>query len=85
MCTSSDKLGAKSEKSKFVGYPKKTVGYYLYNPTEQKVFISKHTTFSEKEFLLKRTNGSKIVFEEVQESQTDIPMELEPMVEALNS
>ena len=32
----SDKLGAKSEKCLFVGYPKETRGYYFYNPSEQK-------------------------------------------------
>ena len=40
-----DKLGAKSEKCLFVGYPKETRGYYFYNPSEQKVFVSKHATF----------------------------------------
>ena len=44
----SDKLGAKSEKCLFVGYPKETRGYYFYNPSEQKVFVSKHATFLEK-------------------------------------
>ena len=49
----SNKLGAKFEKCVFVGYLKKTRGYYFYNPSEQKVFVSKHATFLEKEFLLK--------------------------------
>ena len=61
------------------------VRQYYYNPIEQKVFVSKHTTFLEKELLLEWTNGSKIVLEEVQESQIDIPMEPEAMVEALDA
>ena len=81
---SPDKFGARSDKCKFVGYLKKTIGYYFYNPIEQKEFVSKHATFLEKEFLLEWTSGSKIVLEEVQEPQTYIPMEPEPMVEPLD-
>ena len=44
----SNKLGAKYERCLFVGYPKETSGYYFYNPSEQKVFVSKHATFLEK-------------------------------------
>ena len=32
--TMSDKLGAKSDKCLFVGYPKETLGYYFYNLLE---------------------------------------------------
>ena len=60
---SSDKLGARSDKCKFVGYPKEIIGYYFYNSTKQKVFVSKHATFLEKKFLLEGTRGSKIVLE----------------------
>ena len=35
----SDKLEAKSDKCLFVGYPKETMGYHLYNSLEQKVFV----------------------------------------------
>ena len=71
----SDKLGAKSDKCLFVGYPKETIGYYFYNPLEQKVFVSKHVIFLEKDFLLEKASGSKIELEEVQEPQmkTDQP------------
>jgi hypothetical protein len=44
----SEKLEAKSDKYKFMGYPKQTAGYYFYHSIEQKVFISKHATFLEK-------------------------------------
>jgi len=35
----SEKLGAKLDKHKFVGYLKEIIGYYLYHPVEQK-FLS---------------------------------------------
>jgi hypothetical protein len=44
----SEKLEAKSDKYKFVGYPKQTAGYYFYHSVKQKVFVSKHATFLEK-------------------------------------
>ena len=36
----SDKLGPKSKKCNFVGYPKETKGYYFYNPSDNKVFVA---------------------------------------------
>ena len=47
----SDNLGVKYDKRLFEGYPKEIRGYYFYNPMEQKVFVSRHSTFLEKEFL----------------------------------
>ncbi|KAL0290095.1 UNVERIFIED_CONTAM: Transposon Ty2-B Gag-Pol polyprotein [Sesamum radiatum] len=34
----------------FIGYPKETAGYYFYDPTEQKVFVSRNAVFLEKSF-----------------------------------
>ena len=45
--TQANKLKARSIKCKFAGYPKETLGYYLYNPKEQKLFVSKHAMFLE--------------------------------------
>ena len=50
----SDKLGAKSDKCLFVGYPKEIIEYYFYNPLEQKVFVSKHAIFLEKRVFVRR-------------------------------
>ena len=36
------KLSARSEKYRFIGYPKKSIGYYFYNPTQLKVFVGRH-------------------------------------------
>ncbi|PKI70921.1 hypothetical protein CRG98_008654, partial [Punica granatum] len=62
---SSDKLGPKSDKCYFVGYPKETRGYYFYNPIEGKVFVARTAVFLEKEFLFKGTSGRKLEFGEV--------------------
>ena len=59
-----DKLETKSEKWLFVGYLKETMGYPFYNSLEQKVFVSKHVVFLEKEFLL-RDSWSKVELGEV--------------------
>ena len=63
--TISDKLEAKSDKCLFVGYLKKTMGYQFYNTLEQRLFISKHVIFLEKEFLLREDSGSKVELSEV--------------------
>ncbi|KAL0292652.1 UNVERIFIED_CONTAM: hypothetical protein Sradi_6981600 [Sesamum radiatum] len=46
-----DKLYSRSSLCRFVGYPKKTVGYYFYDLSEQKVFVSRNAVFLEKGFL----------------------------------
>ena len=47
----SEKLKPKSDKCIFVGYPKRTLGYYFYNPNENKVFVARNGTFLEERFL----------------------------------
>ncbi|KAI3472572.1 hypothetical protein Pfo_029356 [Paulownia fortunei] len=58
----------RSSLCKFVGYPKESIGYYFYDATEQRVFVSRNATFLEEEFL---SDGSDNVveLEEVQEPQ----------------
>ena len=63
------KLNARSEKYKFVGYSKESIGYYFYNPTQQKVFIDRHAVFLEKEFIQEGGNRRSIELEEVQNLQ----------------
>ena len=65
----SDKLEARSDKCNFVGYPKKTKGYFFYSPLKQKVLVSRNATFLENEILSKRGSGSKFKLSEVQEPQ----------------
>ncbi|KAL0361400.1 UNVERIFIED_CONTAM: Retrovirus-related Pol polyprotein from transposon TNT 1-94 [Sesamum radiatum] len=45
-----DKLDPRSSLCRFVGYPKETAGYYFYDPTEQKVFVSRNAVFLKKDF-----------------------------------
>ncbi|KAI5390023.1 hypothetical protein KIW84_075374 [Lathyrus oleraceus] len=69
------KLELKSDKCLFVGYPKETIGYYFYNPSEGKVFVARTGVFLEKDFISKGINGRKVELEEIQESQSiDTPM-----------
>ena len=78
--TISDKLEAKSNKCLFVGYPKETMGYQFYNTLEQRLFVSKHVVFLEKEFLLREDNGSKVELSEVQDALTYAAHLTEPKV-----
>ena len=64
-----DKLSPKSLKCLFVGYPKETKGYYVYCPTDNKVFVVRSGFFLEKDLVSKRNSGSKIELEEVQAPQ----------------
>ena len=65
------KLNARSDKYRFVGYPKETNGYYFYHPIDQKVFVSRHTTFLENEFIQEGSSGRNIELTEVHDLQTD--------------
>ena len=76
----SDKVEVKSDKCLLVGYPKETTGYQFYKILEQKLFVSKHTVFlererereREREFLLREDTRSKGELGESQSAQTDV-------------
>ena len=76
--TISDKLEAKSDKCLFVGYPKETMRYQFYNTLEQRLFVSKHAVFLEKEFLLREDSRSKVELSEVQDALTGASHLTEP-------
>ena len=61
-----NKLGARSDRCNFVGYPKESKGYIFYQPDEQKLFVSLRATFLEKEFLGEGTVASNVEFGEIQ-------------------
>ena len=62
------KLNARSNKCRFVRYPKKTNGYYFYHPTEQKIFVGRYATFLKNEFI-QGGSGRNIELTEVQHLQ----------------
>ena len=67
-----DKLDVRSEKGRFIGYPKESLGYYFYFPTDQRISISRNAHFLEKEFLEEGGAGRKIELKEFsEESQID--------------
>jgi hypothetical protein len=66
------KLGLKSDKCFFIGYPRETKGYYFYHRSVNKVFAIRHGVFLKKEFLSKEYSGSKITLEEIQDPLSDI-------------
>ncbi|KAI5444120.1 hypothetical protein KIW84_012653 [Lathyrus oleraceus] len=72
----STKLEPKSEKCLFMGYHKETRGYYFYNPSKTKVFVTGTGVFLEKYFISIGISGRKVELEEIKESQSiDTPME----------
>ena len=77
-CLTSDKLGPKSDKCKFVGYPKETKGYQFYNPSENKVFVARKAVFLERDFISKGNSGRKIDLDEVREPQNVFEPDEEP-------
>ena len=70
-----DKLESKSEKFIFVGYPRETVGYTFYNPTEGKTFVAKTGVFLEKDFLSREVSGRKIELDKIVDPALEIPSE----------
>ena len=63
-----DKLESRSSLCRFVGYPKETAGYYFYDSSGQKIFVSRNTIFLEKGF---RMNSQ--CDEELLEDSSEIP------------
>ena len=69
-----DKLGPRSDKCSFIGYPKEIKEYFFDHADEQKVFVSLKATFLEKEFLGEGTVGSKVELDEVQQVERSTPI-----------
>ncbi|GJY48644.1 retrotransposon protein, putative, ty1-copia subclass [Tanacetum coccineum] len=69
--TKPDKLDPRSFKCIFVGYPKETMGYSFYSPSENKVFVARNAEFFESKLLDLKASGSVEDLEEIQEEDTN--------------
>ncbi|VFR01652.1 unnamed protein product [Cuscuta campestris] len=74
----SGKLYSKSDRCKFLGYPKETKGYEFYHSTDNKIFVARNGTFLEKEFLSAISSGREVDLEEIREPQEEISIAVEP-------
>ena len=81
----SNKFDVKSIKGQFVGYPKDSLGYWFYLPTEQVVIVSRDAIFLEKEFLKKGGKGRKIILdkESSKEAQKIDQMDIDQLEEPI--
>nr|GEV35858.1 hypothetical protein [Tanacetum cinerariifolium] len=69
--TKPDKLDPRSFKCIFVGYPKETMGYSFYSPSENKVFVAQNAEFFESKLLDLKASGSMEDLELIQEEDTN--------------
>uniref|UniRef100_A0A2N9H6H8 Integrase catalytic domain-containing protein n=1 Tax=Fagus sylvatica TaxID=28930 RepID=A0A2N9H6H8_FAGSY len=69
-----DKLGPRSDRCLFVGYPKMSTGFYFYNPSEQKVFVSRNAIFLEEDYSLNESR-TKVTLEEQNDRPMTVPSE----------
>ncbi|KAL0394987.1 UNVERIFIED_CONTAM: hypothetical protein Slati_4464900 [Sesamum latifolium] len=64
----------------FIEYPKETVGYYFYDPSEQKIFVSRNAVFFEKGFPADSRWDVVLLEESNEEPQHDNATSFEPSV-----
>ena len=64
-----DKLDPRSVRGIFIGYPKDSYEYSFYVPSEQRVVISRHVVFLEKEFILNGDSGSSFDLDDVEDDE----------------
>ena len=68
-----EKLELRSEKGRFVGYPKDCLGYYIYLLADPRVVIARHVIFLEEEFIQEGGIGKKINLQEKMPSCSQVP------------
>src|ERR1043166_1869842 len=62
-----DKLQPRTTKCIFVGYPKETMGYYFYTPTDNTVRVARYAEFFEKNLIAQENSGRVVELDETQE------------------
>ncbi|GJR43971.1 retrotransposon protein, putative, ty1-copia subclass [Tanacetum coccineum] len=79
-----DKLQQRSVKYIFIGYPKETMGYYFYFPSENQIVVARYAEFFEKNLITQEVSGRAMDLEEIQDKDTspseitsEIPIEVE--------
>ncbi|KAL0295361.1 UNVERIFIED_CONTAM: Retrovirus-related Pol polyprotein from transposon TNT 1-94 [Sesamum radiatum] len=75
-----EKLDSRSSLCRFIGYPKETVGYYFYDSTEQKTFVSRNAVFLEKSFPSDSRHDEVLIEESNEEPHRDTTTSFEPTV-----
>ncbi|GJT23042.1 retrotransposon protein, putative, ty1-copia subclass [Tanacetum coccineum] len=66
--TKPDKQEPRSFKCIFIGYPKETIRYFFYNPSENKVFVARNVEFFESNLIDQEAKDDQ----EIDEPQSDI-------------
>ncbi|GJX53576.1 retrotransposon protein, putative, ty1-copia subclass [Tanacetum coccineum] len=69
--TKPDKLEPRSFKCIFIGYLKETIGYSFYDPSKNKIFVSRNAEFFESNLLDQEASGSLDDLEIIQEEDTN--------------
>ncbi|KAL0291283.1 UNVERIFIED_CONTAM: Copia protein [Sesamum radiatum] len=74
------KLDSRSSLCRFIGYSKETVGYYFYDPAEQKTFVSRNAVFLEKGFPSDSRHDEVLIEKSNEEPHRDTTTSFEPTV-----
>ncbi|KAL0448736.1 UNVERIFIED_CONTAM: hypothetical protein Slati_1430000 [Sesamum latifolium] len=75
-----DKLDSRYSLCRFIEYPKETVGYYFYDPTEQMIFASRNSVFLKKGFPSDSRRDEVLIEESSEEFQHESTISFEPTV-----
>ncbi|KAL0281693.1 UNVERIFIED_CONTAM: hypothetical protein Sradi_7296400 [Sesamum radiatum] len=75
-----DKLDSRSSLCRFIRYPKETAGYYFYDPSEQKFFVSRNAIFLEKNFPSNNRRDEVLLEESSEEPRHDNTTSFEPPI-----
>ncbi|KAL0462287.1 UNVERIFIED_CONTAM: hypothetical protein Slati_0116300 [Sesamum latifolium] len=75
-----DKLDSRSSLCRFIRYPKETVGYYFYDPSEQKFLSRENAVFLKKGFPADSQRDEVLLEESSEEPQHDNATSFEPSV-----